>query len=183
MVRNNFRFLFVICILFSCAFAQEDEYVEEYMEEPIDIQLMKSIGIPLFLPENFDQMNGSLKVAGFELDYIAFDLEETPSNNAPVVNSDIEKNEQTKVNEGKPKRKFRINWGNFMWSSLIAVAGGGIAYYGNFKAKEYHDNGVPASRDELDERIDAAKNWQIVRNIGYGIAAVGCAGMIITILF
>ena len=26
-----------------------------------------------------------------------------------------------------------------MWSSLIAVAGGGIAYYGNFKAKEYHD--------------------------------------------
>ena len=170
--------------MFSCAFAQEDEYVEEYMEEPIDVQLMKSMGVPLFLSENYNQLNGSLKTAGFELDYIATDLEKSTSDNntAGVISKDAAAYEQ-KERKNSSGKKFRINWGNFMWSSVIAVLGGGVAYYGNYKAKKYHDEGMPTSRTELNERIDAAKNWQIVRNVGYGIVAVGCAGMIITILF
>jgi hypothetical protein len=178
----------LVLFFVSYATAQDDEeYTEEFLEEPIEIQLMKTMGVPLFWPEEFNQSNGSLKIASFNLEYIEFDLEEPlpQKKSVAVVESEnhIDKSEKKEPKKKTTRTRFRINWGNFMLSSLITVAGGGVAYYGNLKAKEYHDKGVPASRAELDKRVEAAENWQIVRNIGYGIAAVGGLGLIVTIVF
>ena len=70
-----------------------------------------------------------------------------------------------------------------MLASLVTLAGGATAYYGDFRAKEERDKDPPLSKDELEDRVSAAENWQIVRGMGYALAAVGLLGVVITVAF
>ena len=177
------RFLVYILLAIAmtvCAHAQEESYEEDFADEPFDEQLAGTLNTPLNLNDPFDQFNGSLLHAEFDLD-----VEDEMDFLSPQGGSSEQAVAAPKASSkpAKKKRKFRVNWGNFMISSAVLIAGGAAAYYGDLRAKQERDAGVPASRVELNDRIDAAKNWQIIRAIGYCVAGIGALGVVLTLAF
>lgn len=154
--------------------AQDDDYEEYFVEDPYGEQLERTLDTPLNLDNSEYSENGTSTMP-----YVPLTMLKAPDDLTEGTN--VAKQDESPT--PRKKRTFRINWGNFMLASFSALAGGAAAYYGDFRAKEERDKDPPLSKDEFEDRVDAAKNWQIVRGIGYGLTVVGLLGVVITIAF
>ena len=167
----------IVCVLLflvitvSHVRAQDDDYEEYFVEDPYGEQLERTLDTPLNLDSNVYSENGTPTMA-----YLSLTMLEASDDLTQVTN-------ESEQNESSESRTFQISWGNLMLSSFLALAGGAAAYYADFRAKAERDKDAPLSKEEYEDRVDAAENWQIVRGIGYGLAVVGLVGIVITIAF
>jgi len=77
---------------------------------------------------------------------------------------------------------IKVHWIPLAIAGAVAVGGGVMAAVFNNKAKAEHDKS-PSSHEEYQDQLDKIESAQTMRNVGFGLMAVGIVGAGVTFLF